>query len=137
MTKNKVKSVVITITPEKNRLLSQQQSKKFKRRLCLEESQQVAVTAALKSLLILIHRMFLILVIRIQLLVEVLDDAPAAQENKMGDYVLVEVFSETNSFRHFISCIIDEQDEDGDYEVKFRKALSNIKNAFFIPKRMT
>ena len=57
-TKNKVKSAVTTITHSK-----------AKNSQAEEEIQQAAVRAGLKSLLILIHRMFLILVIRIQLLV--------------------------------------------------------------------
>ena len=45
--------------------------------------------------------------------------------------MLVKVFSEANTFRRFIACIIDEQDDNGDYEVKFMKASFKMKNAFF------
>ena len=52
-----------------------------------------------------------------------LDDAPVAQKKNVGDNVLVKDFSETILFRYFVACIIDEQDEADDYEVKFMKTL--------------
>ena len=66
--------------------------------------------------------------------VEVLDNAPVAQKKNVEDYVLVKIISVKNTFRHFIGGITDEQDEDGDCEVKFMKALWKIRNSFLFQR---
>ena len=134
---NEVKSAGITSTPEKNRLLLQQQSKKHKFQKPTA-SKRDSTSSSESSIEISYHSDSSDdFDSEVTSDVEVLDDASVTQEKKVKEFVLVKVFLKANTFRHFIARIIDEQDDDGDYKVKFMKASFKIKNAFFFPRRMT
>ena len=49
-------------------------------------------------------------------------------------YVVVKVYGEKMTFRFFVAEILSGPDEDGDYEVKFMKSSSKIKQGFFFPE---
>ena len=50
-----------------------------------------------------------------------------------GTFAVVKVYCTVKIFKNFNSKIIDWPDEDNDYEVKFLKRLSKVKDAFILP----
>ena len=128
--RRKVKTAILTSTPEKAKLalLQYKQTKKApqpaaKRRITCATQLSSAVS---------------------QLQESSSDDESSESEGlveeqnpeiiEAGRYVIVKMFPVDGSFKHFVGLLLDGPDEEGDFEIKFMKRSNRIKDGCIFPE---
>lgn len=147
-TRRKSKTTIITDTPEKEKILSQRKKKlpvssnRAKVSVLTKRAQQLSSSSD-SDLAMSLHSD-----------TEYDEESSSAEDSdyqerqisedcgqesladlvKVGDHIIVKVFTKGNRHRNFIAVITDGPDDDGDFDVKYMKHSQKITGGFLFPE---
>ena len=137
--RNKMRSAVITDTPEKQRLVEKNPSRPKRRRLAVAERRRTGSTSSdsapdVKQSLSSSDEDVSITESETSSDGENTDEVLSLNSIYLNCYVVAKVNTDRNSFKKFVGQVVAGPDEDEDYAISFLVRSRRFKNGFFFPE---